>query len=196
MRGNSSKALEGMARHFFRRILPPADRVTGNRFVSRLGPRLADPRLWYINRRAITLGLAVGVFFGLLVPTAQAPLAVTTAIFLRGNLAAAIAGTLVSNPLTFVPLYMLAYRIGAAVLQTPYDERWSAMLGVETHGFLAQLHSWWAAAAAAGKPLAVGLAFLAVAGAALAYLLVDLAWRSDARARYRQRAGRRRQARE
>ncbi len=180
-----------MARHFFRRILPPADRVTRNRLLNRLGPRLADPRLWYINRRAITLGLAVGVFFGLLVPTAQAPLAVTTAVFLRGNLAAAIAGTLVSNPLTFVPIYMLAYRVGAAVLHTPYNERWTAILGAETHGFIAQLHNWWAAVSAAGKPLAVGLTVLAVAGAVMAYLLVDLAWRSDARARFRRRATRR-----
>ena len=59
--------------------------------------------------------MPVGIFFGLLVPIAQIPLSVGAAIVMRANLPAAVSSTLVSNPLTFAPIYYLAYRTGLLV---------------------------------------------------------------------------------
>lgn len=176
-----------MSKRFFRRILPNADRVARYRVMNRLGPWINDARLWYINRRAIALGLAGGVFFGLMFPTAQMPLAALFAILLRCNLPAAVAGTFVSNPLTFVPIYLVAYRIGAAILNVPADESWSAALNEDADSFGEQVHIWWSAVYAAGPPLAMGLLVLATMCAAMVYVLINLIWRTSARKRYRQR---------
>ena len=69
--------------------------------------------------------MAVGIFFGLLVPIAQIPLSVGAAIVMRANVPAAVSSTLVSNPLTFAPIYYLAYRTGLLVTgdEVHYPER-------------------------------------------------------------------------
>lgn len=178
-----------MAKHFFRRVLPNPEWAARHRFLARLGPRITAPQLWYVNRRAIAVGLAGGVFFGLLLPTMQMPVAALWAILLRCNLPSALAGTFVSNPVTFVPIYLLAYRIGAAVLDVPFDESWTAILDQEVSGFSAKAQLWWSAVYAAGVPLATGLLVVASSSAALVYSAVLLAWRTSAHRRYRQRPG-------
>ena len=65
-------------------------------------------------RRSVAAG--IGTFFGLLIPLAQILLSVSLAIALRAHLPSALMSTLVSNPVTFAPLYYLAYRVGAALL--------------------------------------------------------------------------------
>ncbi|MCL2162206.1 MAG: DUF2062 domain-containing protein [Betaproteobacteria bacterium] len=79
-------------------------------------------RLMRINATPhyIALGLAVGVFAGLLpILPFQIVTAVGLAFVVRGSKIAAALGTWVSNPLNWVPLYMLSYYIGHAVL--PFD---------------------------------------------------------------------------
>ncbi|MEO6269221.1 MAG: DUF2062 domain-containing protein [Lautropia sp.] len=51
-----------------------------------LGPRLMHQRLWRPSRRTVAIGGAVGVFFGLLIPVAQIPVAAGVAMVLRVNL--------------------------------------------------------------------------------------------------------------
>ncbi len=65
----------------------------------------------------VALGLAIGVF------AASSPfvglhiiLAGIVAWLLRGNIAAAILGTILSNPLTFLPIVMADYKIGHILL--------------------------------------------------------------------------------
>lgn len=178
-----------MAKHFFRRVLPDPEWAARHRFLARLGPRITAPQLWYVNRRAIALGLGIGVFFGLLLPTMQMPIAALVAILLRCNLPAALAGTFVSNPITFVPIYLLAYRIGAAILDLPYDESWMAALEQEASGWRAKAQVWWSAVYAAGPPLGTGLFVLAAACGTLVYAAVHVTWRASAQRRYRNRPG-------
>src|SRR5690606_8160484 len=101
------------------RYLPTREEIENHRWLGRLGPRLTHPRLWHVHRRGIALGLAVGLFFGLLAPVAQIPLSVVVGVWLRANLPTAIAATLVTNPLTFAPIYWLAYQTGAFFLGHP-----------------------------------------------------------------------------
>lgn len=68
----------------------------------------------------IAIGLAAGVFIGLLpVLPFQTVLAVALAFAVRGSKIAAALGTWVSNPLNWVPLYLLFYKIGKCVV--PFD---------------------------------------------------------------------------
>ncbi|MBN2524965.1 MAG: DUF2062 domain-containing protein [Deltaproteobacteria bacterium] len=61
----------------------------------------------------IALGLALGIFVGLL-PIMGIQMAVVSmfALPLRGNLKAALAGVWISNPVTFIPLYWANYLFG------------------------------------------------------------------------------------
>lgn len=84
-----------------------------------MGPVLQHPRLWHVSRRGIALGVALGMFFGLLLPIAQIPMSAAVAVALRANVPAAVASTFVSNPVTFGPIYYAAWRLGSAVLGEP-----------------------------------------------------------------------------
>ncbi len=68
----------------------------------------------------IAIGLAAGVFIGLLpVLPFQTVLAVALAFIVRGNKLAAALGTWVSNPLNWVPFYILFYYVGS--LAVPFE---------------------------------------------------------------------------
>jgi len=73
----------------------------------------------------IALGLAVGVFAGLLpIVPFQIAVAVTLALIVRGNKIAAVLGTWVINPFNLVPFYVMCYYIGKTVVPfaiQPFD---------------------------------------------------------------------------
>ena len=156
--------------------LPSPQALQGNRWLRWIGPALHHPRLWHLNRRGVALGLALGLFFGLLIPIAQIPLAGGAAVLLRANVPMAVASTLVTNPVTFGPVYYAAWRTGSAILgddgraQLP-----AARAQEEPQG------PWWQRAwqriGQAGKPLLLGLAIFASGFGLLGYLLVTLVWR-------------------
>lgn len=170
-----------------RSLLPARERILENRFVRLLGPHLHHPRLWHWSRRGVALGVALGVFFGLLIPVAQIPVSAAVAIALRANLPAAAASTLVTNPVTFAPIYYAAYRAGALITgeQSP-----AAAAGSGADALPADA-SLWARIRALGKPLIVGLAVVAVVCGLLAYLLISLGWRLWVWRRRRRGPGRR-----
>lgn len=68
---------------------------------------------------AIARGLAVGVFAGLF-PFfgAQTLMGVTLAILVRGNKLTAAIGTWISNPFTYVPIYIFNFKVGQFLLGT------------------------------------------------------------------------------
>lgn len=186
---------------WFMRRLPDRDSIEGHRLLAWLGPRLKHPRLWHMNRRGIALGLAIGVFLGLIVPVAQIPLSVIAAVWLRANVPTAVASTLVTNPLTFAPIYWLAYQVGAFLLGyevTAVVPQVIADRGVDVAGALPQIIAesgvdilapvaqsgivgwiahWADRVAAAGKPLILGLLVFALLGSVLGYFMVLLSWR-------------------
>jgi uncharacterized protein (DUF2062 family) len=124
--------------------------------------------------------MAVGVFFGFLIPIAQIPFSAAVAVALRANIPAAIASTLVTNPITFGPVYYLAWQVGSLIV----DEHDSPPPGIDLAPpeDLEQQpdESWWDAAkrriVGVGKPLIVGLMLFAVAGSLITYFLVSWLW--------------------
>ena len=167
------------------RFLPTRDAITQSRLLRWLGPRIHDPLLWHVNRRSVARGVAMGVFFGLMIPIAQIPAAAIASLLLRGNLWIAAVSTLVSNPLTYGPLYYFAYRLGAGVIgtRTPADltaddvERPMRMIDS-----LAQAWTW---ITGIGQPLLLGMLIMAVTGAFIAYWGTQLVWRMRVTAKWR-----------
>ncbi len=73
--------------------IPSREQIHANRWLGWLAPWLEHPRLWHWSRRGVALGVALGVFFGLLIPIAQIPLSVAAAVVMRANVPAAAAST-------------------------------------------------------------------------------------------------------
>ena len=162
-----------------RRMLPAPDVLRRSRWLRWLGPALYDPRLWRMSRRGVALGMSLGVFFGLLVPIAQIPLAAGAAVVLRANVPTAIASTLVTNPITFGPVYFVAWRLGTFVLGEPDRPPPAAdepEAGPEARPGETALARAWRHVTGVGKPLAVGLSILAVVIGLLTYAVVSGVW--------------------
>jgi uncharacterized protein (DUF2062 family) len=176
----------------FRRFLPDPNTLREHRALRWMGPMLHHPRLWHVNRRGIALGIAIGVFFGLLIPVAQIFFAAAAALLLRANIPAAVGSTLITNPITFAPVYFAAYHLGAWMLghlDVSVAEVDLDRVAARTETGLAL---WVDRVAAVGAPLALGLLTLAVCLSVLIYFAVHWTWRLRiVRAWQRRKANRR-----
>lgn len=182
-----------MPRKFFRKFLPSHDSVRENRYIRWFGPWLQHHNLWHLHRRSVAGGVAVGLFAGL-VPGSnpvQFIVAALLAIALHVNLPIALVVTLYSNPLTVVPLYYIAYKLGQLVMLEWGNELPPLPLDLEGKG----LREWIPAAlewlSSVGKPLMIGLPLLAVILAVVGYFVVDYAWQWHVRYEWSRRRRRR-----
>jgi uncharacterized protein (DUF2062 family) len=163
-----------------KKLMPSQETLQRNRWLRWLGPALYHPRLWRLSRRGLALGMAVGVFFGFLIPIAQIPFSAAVAVALRANIPAAVASTLVTNPITFGPVYYLAWQVGSLIGNEP-DSSPPTIDQAPPEDFEQRPdESWWDAAkrriVGVGKPLIVGLVLFAVIGSLLTYALVSWLW--------------------
>lgn len=168
----------------FNSWIPARQDIESSRWLAWLAPWLSHPKLWHWSRRGVALGVGVGVFFGLLIPLAQIPAAAAAAIVLRANLPVAAASTLVTNPVTFGPIYYGAYRLGAWMTgeeSPPPEIQREAASAPEESSFLEHV-------AALGKPLLVGLATVALVAGSATYVLIDVFWRWNVRLKRRNSA--------
>lgn len=164
------------------RLLPDPDTLARNRWLRWLGPALHHPRLWHMSRRGIALGAAIGVFFGFLIPLAQIPVSAAFAVALRANVPTAVASTLVTNPITFPPVYYAAWKVGGAILGEAGPAPGTGSVDnppADTAGNW--LQRTWAGLQRVGKPLLLGLALFACGFGLLVYALVHLVWRAQVR---------------
>ncbi|MFM9882849.1 MAG: DUF2062 domain-containing protein [Burkholderiales bacterium] len=165
-----------MSRAFIRRWLPDPEKLRSNRGLRWLGPLLNRASLWHVNRKSVARGFAIGIFFGLLAPIAQILFAGIAAFALRANLPVAALATLISNPFTIVPLYILAYHVGVTLLG--YDANETAITSMVNNlpSSPSAFAAWMGDLAEAATPLFAGLATMAVAGAVFGYMLVQALW--------------------
>jgi len=174
-------------RKWLHRKLPTPEALQANRSLRWLGPLLRRPWLWQLTRRRIAMGAAIGVFFGFLIPVLQIAFSAAFAILLRANLPVAAVSTLVSNPFTYAPIAMLAYRTGSAILGERVKQAHLAALERESSEDDQGPKSWADRAAEIGKPLFLGLLIFAVVGGVATWVTVSLLWALGVRWRRRRR---------
>jgi len=180
-----------MIRKKLKAKLPTPESIRDSRWLRWCAPLLSHPRLWHLHRRAVALGVAIGLVTGLIPGPIQILMAVVIAIPLRANIPAAAFATLYTNPLTFVPLYILAYHIGQLVtgeyapLVIPPDTEWS-WEGIQL--LVPNLLGW---VASLGDTLLIGLAIQCTLFALGGYLFTMVAWRIVVTMAWRTRRARR-----
>jgi hypothetical protein len=178
-------------RKFFKRHLPNSDTVKQNRWLRPFGGWLSHPNLWHLHRRAVAGGVAIGLFCGLIPGPLQMIGAALLTVLLRVNLPVALITTLYTNPFTIVPLYAVAYELGAWVsgASSVASLEHLAFPEMHIHGWPGELWAWFQML---GKPLLIGLPLLATSLAIIGYFAVRAAWRVAVvlrwRARKRERA--------
>lgn len=144
-------------------------RLVRSRMLRPFARHLLDRRLWQASPSSLGRGMAIGFFFGILVPVGQIFCAAGLAVLLRANLLTATSATLISNPLTFPPIYYLAWQIGRLVkswLPAGTAEE-AAHLATEAH---VVSDGWLAGLGTTGGELLLGLLVLAPLAACLGYL--------------------------
>ena len=163
-------------RKFFKKLLPDHETVKSHRWLQPLGGWLHHPNLWHLHRRSVAGGVAVGLFCGLIPGPVQMIFAALLAVLLRVNLPVAVFTTLYTNPFTIVPLYVLAYELGAWVSGVQHGVAETSLQFPEMHW-----HDWpselWGWLVMLGKPFLIGLPLLAVSLAIVGYFTVRVAWR-------------------
>lgn len=170
-----------------RKLIPSREQLTNSRWLRWMAPWLAHPALWHWSRRGVSLGMAIGVFFGLLIPIAQIPVTATAVILLRANLPTAAASTLITNPVTFGPVYYAAFHLGnwitgSSTKPESLPPESAAMLIDNQRG-----KSVWKKITDVGRPLLVGLSLMASLIGLSTYALIDQLWRWRTARRWRAR---------
>lgn len=165
-----------MARKLAKALMRRFEQFQGSPLLRPFARHLAHPALWSLHRRNVALAVAAGLFSGLIPGPLQMLGAAVLAVLFRFNFPIALATTLYTNPLTIVPLYLLAYQLGALLTGAPSLTQIDAPPGMD---WLHPLRSTLALGQWAwglGTPLFVGVPALAALLAALGYAVVRVAW--------------------
>ncbi len=149
-----------MIREFFKKI------STNNPKFNEFLDKYNLPKAYFaINRRAVTKGLLVGLFWGFIPMPFQMLGVIATTPFMKFNVPIALATVWLSNPITYPPLWYLEYLTGNLILGKEgldnieltmqwFQEHWNDIV----------------------VPLYVGTAFYSTVVAYLIYLLVNWLW--------------------
>ena len=156
-----------MPRRYLKYIMPDHRTMREHPHLQRFGQRLAEPKLWHLNRRSIAFGLAIGLFIGFMPILGQMFVAAALAIIIRVNLPIAVMAVWITNPITMGPIYFIAYQMGAAVLAMPVVEHTFTM---SLEWFMNEFIAIW-------QPLILGSFILGTAAAILGVLFVRICWR-------------------
>lgn len=167
-------SLRRQSRKLYRNLRHPRQRAKG-RIREWLGSRIHNRDLWHLRRHSVANGLAGGLFFAMMPVPMQSLFAAAVGIARGWNLPAAVSATWVSNPFTYLPMFLGAkYSVmwiyglfGAepAIRNLKFsvikDADFSDLLSLASH---------------AGPELLLGYTLVGLACALVGYLLVHSLW--------------------
>lgn len=124
------------------------------------------PKAYFsVNRRMVTRGVAVGLFWGFIPMPMQMLAVMATTPFLRFNVPIAISMVWLSNPITMPPMYYMEYLTGNFLLGREGLEDIELSMSWFTENFDAIL-----------VPLYVGTAFYSIVVTGIIYVVLNRLW--------------------
>jgi uncharacterized protein len=172
---NGTTTAVKIPRWSFKQWLPSRESILDHKALRRFKPWLTRAYLWHFSRHSVPGAVAIGLIAAMIPGPFQIISAGLLAIKCRLHLPTAIAATLISNPFTILPIYWLAYKLGALILQLP-PQSLSQLERVAREDF-------WSLWGVLGWPFVIGMPLLTLGSAALAYVLIQRIW--ILRVRYR-----------
>jgi uncharacterized protein (DUF2062 family) len=171
--------LPPMPRALFRKITPRSETLHSHWALRPFRRFFADPRLWSLQRRTVAPAFGAGLAICFIPLPIHIPVAAMVAIFCRINVPTIMVALVAVNPVTIVPAYLLAYKVGVLVTQTAERHfRFHMSWDWVQHG----LGPMW-------KPFLVGCGIMGTVVGLLGYAILDILWRYSVRKRYRERPG-------
>lgn len=151
-----------------KRKLTDVDKIKNNPHLGFLRKFINKDELWdFKNKKAVAVGFAIGSFLSFLLPIFQFFFAAILAIFLRANLPLAMFSTLITNPLTLIPIYLFAFNVGNFFLN---------MMGMGTKKLVSFEEVTVESMLNMGLPLFFGLLIIGSVVAVVGMLLIYLFW--------------------
>ena len=169
-----------MPRRLLKKLCPSQDALQNRWYLRPFGNRIADPRLWTLHRRAVTSAFGVGLAICFIPLPVHMLVAALIAIACRINLPAIYGTTLLVNPVTCVPVYYIAYRVGATLLGMAPLAPDGFRFRPSWEWFHTSLQPVW-------KPFLLGCMACAVVTGLLGWLTLELVWRWHVTTKYRAR---------
>ena len=171
-----------MPQHFIQRYLPTVQIVRKMRILRPLRHLLQDPELWHLHRRSVGGACFIGMFCAFIPLPGQMLVVAVLAIATRCNLPIALTLVWVTNPVTFTPMFLFAYKLGAWLIDmepvvSELDLSWESLRA----RFAAV---WW--------PLIIGCLICGWVSGLTLMVIARLVWRLHIVRRWRQRRERRR----
>lgn len=158
-----------MPKAFLKRYMPDRHKIGEIKALHFLGEKLHRPNLWHLNRRSVSRAFAVG-FWAMYTPPLpwQQIIAAALAIYFDANLPIAVALVWITNPLTWVPMYYVAYWVGTLVMGQP-------SFGFNEFSEFFTIDKVWEL----GAPFLIGCFTLMNLGALLGYFGIRYLWRKS-----------------
>jgi uncharacterized protein (DUF2062 family) len=156
-----------MPRPLFVKFRPIAQKLRHTRVFRLLGPKITDPRLWSLNRRAITMAFGAGIAISFIPLPLHLLAGLVAAMIWHLNVPTLVVISMLVNPITALPVYYFAYRLGAL------------LLGTAPGSFRFELSWDWlqTGLGAVWKPFLLGCVICAAVGGYGGYRLLELIWR-------------------
>jgi uncharacterized protein (DUF2062 family) len=166
-----------MPRRVFKSLSRQRHRWKARWFMRPFQLLLEHPAYWSLNRRNVARAFALGLFLAFLPLPVHLILAVAIALALRLNIPVAVTGTLLANPLTIVPMYVLAYWVGCH------------LLGVQERRLAFELSWEWLTTRLlpVWKPFLLGCFVMGTLTALVGYALLAGAWHLSLVIKYKKR---------
>ena len=105
-----------MTKQIIKRLLPDPHKIKEYKALKIFGNLLTAPNLWHLNRASVANAVSIGLFVAYIPFVGHMLIAALFAIWLRANLAIAVLLVWIANPVTVVPMFGIAYYVGARVL--------------------------------------------------------------------------------
>lgn len=158
-----------MPRRFFRKFAFKRDQFAQQRLVAPFRHWLEDHGLWGIRRKTVVPGVAWGVFVAFLPVPGHVLIAALGCLYFRCNIPVAALATFVSNPVTIGPIFYFSYRVGAKLLSIPPGQ---PDIELSIDWLQNTFATIW-------QPLLLGSVLVGSVCALIAYVFLDLLWRSS-----------------
>ena len=158
-----------MPRRFFRKFALKRENLKGRWWLSPFEHLLHEPHLWVIRRRTVVPAFALGLFIACMPIPGHILAACLLAILLRVNLPVAALSTLAGNPITFGPMFYVAYELGRQLLRLP-PQQFEVEISFAWL-FDRFVYIW--------QPLMLGCILLGAILALIGFITLDLLWRAS-----------------
>jgi uncharacterized protein (DUF2062 family) len=161
---------------WLKKFTPSTKSMRNSRQLKKFKPFFKDPCFLSRDQQSIARGVAAGLA-GAVIPGLQIFYAALLVILLRGNLPAALLSTLVTNPLTTVPITYFIYFIGTFIVgngDTEFAIRSFQWDFSSWHAFWSNISAW---LLQFGKAFLVGLPIVSLCLGIIGYFGTILIWK-------------------